>query len=68
MSRDSEGNSFSPLADWSLTTYIPESTWHGRVMCFEDSLTEELKQEGYTEEDIYKGDDGQKAVVLWPTN
>lgn len=31
MSKDSEGNYFSPLADMSKENYIPETTWAGEL-------------------------------------
>lgn len=29
MSKDSEGNEFSPWAEWSYGVYTPNSTWSG---------------------------------------
>lgn len=68
MSKDGEGNSFSPLADADTESnvYVPDSTWSGEIHIKE--LTPELKKQGFTDEDVYDGDDGQVAVVLWPTN
>ncbi len=67
MSKDSEGNSFSPFADTSTAVYVPDSTWRGTTYVAR-TLTPELKEQGYTEEDCYDEEDGQDAVVLWPTN
>ena len=64
MSRDAEGNGFSPLADVATGAYTPDTTWSGEVHL--EELTDELREQGYTEEDVRE--DGQKAVVLWPTN
>ncbi len=56
MSKDGEGNSFSPCANFGLQMYIPDSTWSGEI------LSEEDIEEGETQEYI------ENAVVLWPTN
>ena len=54
LSKDGEGNSFSPLDTLSFANYMSESQWHGDI---EDV------------EDIESGEQpGQKAIVLWPTN
>ena len=66
MAKDDEGNGFSPLADFSQDLYVPHSTWSGEIHI--EELTEELKKYGYTEEDMYNGNDGVKALVLWPVN
>lgn len=66
LSRDSEGNSFSPLAGCSQEVYVPESSWYGEIYIRE--LTPELKQRGFCEDDLYTGENGRNALVLWPTN
>ena len=53
LSKDSEGNSFSPLANWSIGRYTPETTWRGE---YDENV------EG--EEKVFE----ENAVVLWPTN
>jgi hypothetical protein len=64
MSKDSEGNCYSPLYALWTGSYKPETTWYGEVGL--DSLTEEDIRRGYTEEDVMK--DGQSAIILCPTN
>ena len=67
MSSDGEGNSFSPLADLDdESVYVAEYTWSGDIRY--PILTDELRQHGYTEEDVYTGDDAVPALVLWPVN
>ena len=66
MSRDSEGNGFSPLADHGKQIYVPDSTWSGDI--YEIELTAELIEQGFTTDELYDGDDGVQAIVLWPTN
>lgn len=61
LARDSEGNGYSPL--WSIAPMTFAPAW-GEV--FEREITEEMRKKGYTDEDLYTGDDAQKAVVLWP--
>lgn len=63
MSRDSEGNSYSPLADLGQGRYEEETSWSGQLGIVE--LTEEYIKQGYTEEDVL---DGPIVVALWPTN
>lgn len=31
MSKDGEGNGFSPLSDWGQGRYLPETTWSGEL-------------------------------------
>lgn len=64
MSKDGEGNSYSPLSDFSSASYVAECTWSGEIGI--EELTDELKAMGYTEEDVIEG--GVPALVLWPTN
>ena len=66
LSKDSEGNGFSPLSGTSQQVYVPETTWYGSI--YEKEITEEMRKEGYSEEDTYQGNDGINAVVLWPIN
>jgi hypothetical protein len=65
MSSDGEGNSFSPLADVSERgKYEADSTYSGDFSTIE-KLTKEDIADGFTEEDIARG---EKAICLWPTN
>jgi len=66
LSKDSEGNAYSPLADYALNIYVPDSKWSGEIRLKE--LTPELIESGYGTEDLYDGEDGINAVVLYPTN
>lgn len=66
LSKDAEGNDFSPLEECSISRkYIPETTWSGAI-CFrtaEEALrTEEIEDlEDFPEEGI-------NCIVLWPVN
>jgi hypothetical protein len=63
MSKDSEGNGFSPFADLSRQSYEATTTWYGEIGI--EELTPELREQGFTEEDaIYD----EKVIVLWPIN
>ncbi len=53
MSSDGEGNRFSPLADYGLQMYTPDTTWSGEIR---------------EEEDCEPGEYIENAVTLWPTN
>lgn len=64
LSRDSEGNSYSPLAEIDDSyVYVAETTWSGEI--YIDKLTPELVKLGYSERDVA---DGDPALVLWPIN
>lgn len=54
MSKDGEGNGFSPLSDYSMGKYAPDSTWSGEWYQDED------------ERDAPRG--SKKAICLWPVN
>ena len=67
MSKDSEGNSFTPLCEidannvydpniegWEVNPYY--ITWSAEEACLDEEEWERLKNEGQT------------AVVFWPTN
>ena len=52
MSKDSEGNAFSPLSNTGCAMYVSTAPWNGEVHG-EDDAGEHYKE---------------NAVVLWPTN
>lgn len=66
LQKDTEGNGHSPLEGSWHGVYVPDSTWSGNVHLAE--LTEEDRGQGYTEDDLYDGDDGQFALILYPVN
>lgn len=53
MSKDAEGNDFSPLQSFEVGTYIPSTTWAGDFVAPDED-------EDYSNE----GD----AICLWPVN
>lgn len=62
MSKDGEGNDFSPFSGYSVGYYDPTSTWSGEFTSL-DSIAEEPEE--------YEGDDfdGEQTVVcFWPVN
>lgn len=63
MSRDAEGNGYSPLARMWTGAYRAQATWSGEVGL--ERLTPEAKDEGYTEFDVISG---EPALVLSPVN
>lgn len=64
LSRDSEGNRFSPLADIDdNSVYVPITEVDGEVGI--EKLDEDLERLGYTSEDVISG---LPALVLWPKN
>ena len=66
MSRDAEGNGYSPLYCLSHAAYQAESTWSGEIGLEPNDLDDEAREEGYTEDDVLE--DGVPAPVLYPTN
>jgi len=69
MSKDGEGNSYSPLADFWEGAYEAETTYSGSAWL--DKLTPEDMVGGYTEEDVRIPEDNENviyALVLCPTN
>jgi hypothetical protein len=66
LSKDGEGNGFSPLgqSDGDNNSYVPSSTCRGEL--YIDKLTPELIEEGYTEDDLPHDPQAVRAVVLWP--
>ena len=66
LKKDAEGNGYSPLSSLYEGLYVPDSTWSGDVYLRE--LTKQDKKNGFTEEDLYSGYDGQNAIILEPEN
>jgi hypothetical protein len=66
MSKDSEGNKFSPLSDVDYNSiYVPETTWYGTV--YSDSWTAD--EACYDDEEEWQEVLKQpRVLVLWPTN
>lgn len=71
MSKDGEGNGFSPLADVEDNpkfAYVPDSKWSGDHTfigpCDKDYPEEDWGEPYYAGE----GSDAIPAVFLWPTN
>lgn len=64
MSKDGEGNCYSPLSAINNTSvYVAEDTWWGEIGL--RKLTDYHRDLGFAEEDVK---DGEPCVVLWPTN
>ena len=67
MSKDSEGNRYSPFSDFTIADYIPYNTWSGDI--YMRKLTKEDIERGYTEEDLGPDDPERvKALVFYPVN
>lgn len=65
MSRDAEGNGYSPLYQVSTGAYAAESTWSGTVGLEPADLTPKARAQGFTKADVI---DGKPALILYPTN
>jgi len=57
VSRDAEGNGFTPVHDIETAMYSKGEIGYSE-------LTPELEEQGYCEDDIMA--DGEPSVVLWP--
>ncbi len=66
--KDAEGNGFSPLdeVEGSNCAYVPETTWSGEWKLQE--LTDDLRAEGWSEDDVAEDGDAQPAIFLCPVN
>lgn len=62
--KDPEGNGFYPLSDYWFGSYKPIKPWYGDAGLL--TLTPELKDQGYTEEDVLE--EGKPAIFLVPIN
>lgn len=71
MSKDAEGNGFSPLADVSESMYLPDSTWSGETYPTDEFLDARLsdpdESEGWLEDDRAPAD-AVRVVELGPVN
>lgn len=63
ISSDEEGNGFNEFHDVSYATVVKDGYQYEIV---ETELTPELEEAGYSEEDIYEGEDIVDAIILWP--
>lgn len=61
MSKDGEGNGFSPLADVDPCEYLPEETWCGGVKFPGGDVPPDL-------EDWDPATNVVNSICLWPTN
>ncbi len=61
LSKDAEGNAYRLLESIDLAMYHPEEKEIGFAY-----ISEEMRKEGYTDEDIAKPEDGYvSCIVLW---
>ena len=65
MSKDSEGNNYSPLSQVAGAIYIPETTWFGDIYSPEWSAEDACMDEAEREE--FKKN-AKISLVLWPVN
>jgi hypothetical protein len=69
LSRDAEGNGFSPLSDAGESMYAAETSWSGTVHPTPEDLAELMARPGsaWSEEDAAP-DDAERVIVLGPVN
>ena len=63
MSIDPEGNRFNQVSNIEVYSFMKGR--FGAEIKFE-KLTDELRSDGYCEEDVDVDQEGEPAVVLWP--
>ena len=68
LSRDAEGNGFSPLADAGVSMYAAESTWSGTVHPTPEDLAELMAGSGGWSEEDAAPDGAERVIVLGPVN
>lgn len=64
MSKDAEGNSYSPLADADEAMYVADSTWSGDIYITPEELAEKANPADWTE----APEDAERVVVFGPVN
>lgn len=71
MSKDAEGNGFSPLSSHSTEyRYNADSTWSGEITSMEDCDDDRdlYGEKGPCDHSDCRWSEGVKAVVFWPVN
>jgi hypothetical protein len=75
MSKDEEGNGYSPAADYCSGYYEPESTWSGHFYPHPNKYPDHYEVMGANEEgdpengwEYLRGRNTQFCLLLWPTN
>jgi hypothetical protein len=58
LASDGEGNGYSPLADYNMGLYIPDSAYSGEVIT-------EGNLDGFEDKER---DMAESCIVFWPTN
>jgi hypothetical protein len=64
MSRDAEGNGYSPLVEASESMYLAETTWSGDLY----PTPEDIAADAQLGEDDEAPDDAVRVIALWPVN
>ena len=64
MSKNAEGNNFSPLVEIGFDLYLADSAWSGEIRPREFDKEYFIDREEY--EEVKK--EAVKCVTLWPTN
>lgn len=64
MSKDAEGNGYSPLAGVETAMYLAETTWAGDIY----PTPEEIASEDYLSEEDGAPDGAVRVLVLGPVN
>lgn len=64
VSRDEEGNGFNELHQVDAkSVFIRDDS---EIYMERNELTDELRRNGYSEEDTRTAEDGELCIVLWP--
>ena len=70
LSRDAEGNGYSPLADAGEAMYVADTTWSGEAYPTREDVARWVAEYPgrYSEDDWTVPGDGERVVVLGPVN
>ncbi len=69
LSKDGEGNGYSPLSDYGDEYYIADSTWSGELAYTEKDFKDSwFEKEDETYKEYLKRNKAKRCIVLWPTN
>lgn len=69
LSKDEEGNGYSPLDEnYSIGYYAPENGWSGTYYSKEEVQEDILPDEKITLEEFIKETNAKKCIALYPLN
>jgi len=68
ISKDGEGNQYSPLSDFCERMYVPTTTWFGDAYMTDEDIDHYIAK-GYNYcDDDRAPEDAKRVLCLWPVN